>query len=182
MQSTLLFALRLSLSWHGLPVLCWCSLISHLIKTVSTSHGSSLTTRLLGDVGIFLAASVTPETSEEREVQVCSRTILLGEDGRADSWLWEETCEGGLAKRPTVRKGNKQRKAYFVCYIFILSVTCTQVVQTLCFLDATNQKAVFLKEGWATTACFTQKMNWGAYNTTMNSCKLWNMQLSASRV
>lgn len=181
MQSALLFTLRLSLSWHGLPVLCWCSFISHLIKTVSTSHGSCLTTRLLGDVGIFLADSVTPETSEEREVQLCSRTILLGEDGRADSWLWEETCEGGLVKKPTVKKGNKQR--LILCYISIIStVTCTQVVQTLCFLDATNQKAVLLKEGGATTASFTQKMNWGAYNTTMDSCKLWNMQLSVSRV
>lgn len=118
MQSALLFTLRLSLSWHGLPVLCWCSFISHLIKTVSTSHGSCLTTRLLGDVGIFLADSVTPETSEEREVQLCSRTILLGEDGRADSWLWEETCEGGLAKKPTVKKGNKQKKGLFCVLYF----------------------------------------------------------------
>lgn len=104
--------------------------------------------------------------------------------GRWKSWLlavggnvWGGSCE------KTHCKERKQTKAYFVCYISIIStVTCTQVVQTLCFLDPTNQKAVLLKEGGATTASFTQKMNWGAYNTTMDSCKLWNMQLSVSRV
>ena len=61
-------------------------------------------TRLLGDVGRFLVASDTHEDTEEWEVKLWSRPIRLGDDGRADSWLWHETCEGGLAKRPTEEK------------------------------------------------------------------------------
>lgn len=58
--------------------------------------------RLLGDVGRFLGPSDAPDASEECEVHVWSRPILLGDEGGADSWLWEETCEGGLAKSPTM--------------------------------------------------------------------------------
>lgn len=68
------------------------------------SHGSSLTTRLLGDGAWFLAASDRPEDSEEREVQLWSGPTLLGDEGSADSWLWQETCEGGLANSPTVQE------------------------------------------------------------------------------
>lgn len=106
---TLLFTLGLSLCWHGPPEFSGrsphlSSFVSHLINTASTSHGSSLTTRPLGDEGRFLAASDAPDASDEREAQVWSRPILLGDEGRADSWLWEETCDGGLAKRPTVER------------------------------------------------------------------------------
>ena len=65
---------------------------------------------LLGDFGRFLTTSDTLEVSEEWEVQVWSRPILLGDEGRADSWLWEETCEWGLAKRPTVEGEDKNKK------------------------------------------------------------------------
>lgn len=156
----------LSLSWHGLPELSWCSpnlssLISHLIKTVSISHGSSLMTRLLGDVGRFLAVSGTPEDSEEWEVQDWSRPILLGDDGRADSWLWQETCEGGLAKRPTVEKRDKDvilrggsNRLHFVLllltqlvliFISFVNLYFQQVVCMLCFyLHAiSNTKNIF---------------------------------------
>lgn len=60
----------------------------------------------LGDWDRLLAVSDTPEDSEKCEVQLWSRPILLGDDGRADSRLWEEMCEGGLAKRPTVETGD----------------------------------------------------------------------------
>ena len=118
MLDKLLVTGRLSSSWHVLPVLSWhapnlSSLISHLIKTASMSHGSSLTTRLLGDEGRSLAASDTPEVSEEREAQACSRHILLGDDRGADSGLWEETCERGLAKRPTVEKRDKKTASHW---------------------------------------------------------------------
>lgn len=68
------------------------------------SHGSSLTTRLFGDRVWSLADNSTPEDSEQLVVQVWSRHVLLGDDGGADSWLWEEICEGGLPKSPTVNK------------------------------------------------------------------------------
>ncbi|KAA8591826.1 hypothetical protein FQN60_017200 [Etheostoma spectabile] len=54
--------------------------------------------RLLGDVGRFLAASDAPEDSKEWEVLVSS-AILLGDDGRADSWLWEDTSYSCLLTR-----------------------------------------------------------------------------------
>lgn len=123
MYDTLLLIFGPSSSWLGLPLLSWfspnlSSLISHLIMTVSTSHGSSLTMRLLGDVGRFPTASDTPE---ECEVHVWSSPILLGDDGRADSWLWQETCEGGLAKRPTVEKEDGH-VIHVTSILYILSI------------------------------------------------------------
>lgn len=79
------------------------------MKTVAISHGSSLTWRLLGDVGRFLDASDTPVESEEWGVPLWSRPIRLGDKGREDSWLWEGTCEESLAKRAT--EGKKGAKA-----------------------------------------------------------------------
>lgn len=81
------------------------------MKTVAISHGSSLTWRLLGDVVRFLDASDTPDDSEGWGVPLWSRPIRLGDKGREDSWLWEETCEEGLAKRATEggKKGPKQQ-------------------------------------------------------------------------
>lgn len=80
------------------------------MKTVAISHGSSLTTRLLGDVGRFLDASDTLVDSEEWGVALWSRPIRLGDNGREDSWLWEETCDEGLAKRVTVEKGGQSNR------------------------------------------------------------------------
>lgn len=71
------------------------------MKTALISHGSSLTTQLLGDVGTFTVASDALENSEDRGVPLGSRPIRLGDSGREDSWLWEEMCEEGLAKRAT---------------------------------------------------------------------------------
>lgn len=55
------------------------------MKTVAISHGSSLTTRLLGDVGRFIVASDTLEDSEEWGVPLWSGPIRLGDNGREDS-------------------------------------------------------------------------------------------------
>lgn len=77
------------------------------MKTLSISHGSSLTTELLGDVGTFTTASAVLKGSEEREVPLCLRALLLGDNGREDSLLWKEMYNEGLSKRATMEKGVK---------------------------------------------------------------------------
>lgn len=78
------------------------------MKTLSILHGSSLTTELLGDVGTFTAASGVLRDSEEREVPLCLRALLLGDNGSKDSLLWKEMRNEGLSKWSfTMEKGVK---------------------------------------------------------------------------
>lgn len=71
------------------------------------SHGSSLTTELLGDVGTFTTASAALKASAGREAPLCRTALLLGDGGWGDSVLWKEMRNEGLSERATMEKGVK---------------------------------------------------------------------------
>lgn len=74
------------------------------MKTLSISHGSSLTAELLGDMGTFTAASDVLKDSEEWGVPLCLRPLLLGDNGTGDSLLCKEMCNEGLSNRATMER------------------------------------------------------------------------------
>ena len=98
--------------WHGdhceskmsrslipaLPVLLWPSLLSQM---ASMSDGSSFITRLL-ESACFPSNGSTD--SGVCETGVCWNAGLIAGRGAARSWLWMETWDGDVSKRPTVKK------------------------------------------------------------------------------
>lgn len=77
------------------------------MKTLSISHGSSLTAELLGEVGTFTAASDMLKDSADWGVPLCLRPLLLGDNLTEDSLLCKEIRKEGLSKSVAAEKGQK---------------------------------------------------------------------------
>lgn len=77
------------------------------MKTLSGSHGSSLTAELPGDVGTFTAASDVLKDSVEWGVPLCPRPRLLGDSGTEDSLPCREMSSEGLSKSAAAGRGQK---------------------------------------------------------------------------